>query len=709
MLWGNSVKVGLLGAGYILDAHARALGAIQGIEIAAICDQNATRAQQAAERYGIGRVTGTLDELLAAGVDAVHVLLPPQLHEQAARQVLEAGRHVFLEKPMGLGGGVCRELEDIARARSVKLGVNHNFLFSSAWERLRGDIGSGSIGPIDSMVVNWFYPLPLLKNGPFNNWILASPENLVFELFPHLIAFAIDAVGPLEDIKATAGRAIDLPGGDTAFRHWNVFAHSGRAQIELNLSAALGAVNRSVLVRGSAATAICDYDLDIYRRTEPQRQSPLIDDFLAVQRQGWQQILESTKVLARSVAGTLGKRSYATPYGYTFEKSIGAFYKTISGHDDRRVNPIIGRQTVEVCEAIVRSAGISGIAPVAKRQRTTKTETAKSTVLVLGATGFIGRHLIDALTRRKVGVRAATRNADAARVLIGDKISDIIEGDVGNPLFLSKALEGISTVFHLAKCEGTKWEEYLRGEVEVAGTIGECCLAAGVKRLVYTGTIDSYYSGDGRGTITGATPLDSRIDKRNFYARSKAMSEQVLLKLHHGRGLPAVILRPGIVIGQGGLASHWGVGRFWNDASVDYWGSGRNMLPFVLVGDVVNALVKATDTPGIEGKAFLLTDEPLLSARDYVAALSGFLGVRIRNRPKAIARHFLADAGRELVKHLIRHPNRRIPSYRDWSCKAHAARYDSTESRLLLDWKPTGNKEALIEKGIRPMAEEVLR
>ena len=89
--------------------------------------------------------------------------------------------------------------------------------------------------------------------------------------------------------------------------------------------------------------------------------------------------------------------------------------------------------------------------------------------------------------------------------------------------------------------------------------------------------------------------------------------------------------------------------------------------------------------------------------------LSGFLGMRIRSRPKAIVRHYLGDAGKELLKHLIKHPNRRVPSYRDWACRAQAARYDSSASRLALDWKPAGSREALIERGIRPMAEEVLR
>ncbi|HUQ38285.1 MAG TPA: NAD-dependent epimerase/dehydratase family protein [Aestuariivirga sp.] len=699
------MKVGLLGAGYILDAHAKALLAIPGVEIAAVCDLSRRQAEQAAKRYGINRVTGNIDELLSA-VSSVHILLPPQLHEQAARRALEAGKHVFLEKPMGIASASCRELEEIARLRRVELAVNHNFLFVPAWEKLRNDIHSGTIGPIDNLIVNWFYPLALLKSGPFNNWILASPENLVFELFPHLIAFAIDAIGPLEDIRATARRPIDLPAGGMAIRHWNVLASSGPAQIELNLSVTGGAVNRSVLVRGGAATAYCDYDKDIYRKTEPSRHPPIIDDFLSVQRQGWQQILGSTKVIARSIAGTLGKRSYASPYGYSFEKSIGAFYLNIAGGDDRRLSADLGRQTIEACEAIVRSAGIVPLLPKHPRKIAGKP---KPSVLVLGGTGFIGRHLLRELARKNIPMRLATRNAGAAQLLLSGQVCEILEGDIGDPEFLAKALEGISTVFHLAKFEGTQWEDYLRGEVQVAKTVGEGCLRADVKRLIYAGTIDSYYSAKPQDTIIGETPVDPRINERNFYARSKAASEQVLMQLHTEQGLPVVIFRPGIVIGEGGPASHWGVGRFWNDAAVDYWGNGRNKLPFILVEDVARALVRGMEVAGVEGRAFLLTDEPLMSARDYVAVLSGILGMRIRSRSKSILRHYLGDVGKELVKHLITHPNRRIPSFRDWSCRAQVARYDSSATCLAMDWQPAGSRDALIERGIKPMAEEMLR
>src|SRR5690606_37510136 len=117
--------------------------------------------------------------------------------------------------------------------------------------------------------------------------------------------------------------------------------------------------------------------------------------------------------------------------------------------------------------------------------------------------------------------------------------------------------------------------------------------AAGVKRFIYTGTIDSYASADPHNTISAATALDPAIAKRNLYARSKAACEAVL----HGLGLPLVIMRPAIVIGPGSPPAHLGIGRFSGETRVEYWGDGRNTIPLVTVADVAEALVLAAEAP----------------------------------------------------------------------------------------------------------------
>ena len=106
------------------------------------------------------------------------------------------------------------------------------------------------------------------------------------------------------------------------------------------------------------------------------------------------------------------------------------------------------------------------------------------------------------------------------------------------------------------------------------------------------------------------------------------------------------------------------------------------------------------DAPGIEGKTLLLTDEPLLSAREYADEVAAASATRIDAVPTPIWRFFALDLAKEAVKFLIRHPNRRVPSYRDWDCRAHRARYDSSETRDVLGWKPASTRDAMVKDGI---------
>src|SRR4029078_3950568 len=107
------------------------------------------------------------------------------------------------------------------------------------------------------------------------------------------------------------------------------------------------------------------------------------------------------------------------------------------------------------------------------------------------------------------------------------------------------SLEGIEFVYHLAVAEGKTRDDYVRNEVEPARMVGKACLAAGIKRLIYTGTIASYYTGSKAGVITEQTPLAGSNAGSNYYARAKTASENVLLELHRKDRLPVVIFRPG--------------------------------------------------------------------------------------------------------------------------------------------------------------------
>jgi nucleoside-diphosphate-sugar epimerase len=253
------------------------------------------------------------------------------------------------------------------------------------------------------------------------------------------------------------------------------------------------------------------------------------------------------------------------------------------------------------------------------------------------------------------------------------------------------------------------WADYQEFEIEATRRVGECAMASGIKRLVYTGTIDSYYCGAGAGMITEATPLDSKIERRNLYARAKAASEEILMNMQREHGLPLVIVRPGIVIGRGGSPFHWGVGMWWNDAVCQIWGAGTNKLALVLVEDVAAGLIAAMETPGIEGRSFNLVGDPMLTAQEYLDALDRAGGMRIQRHATPIARFYRTDMMKWIVKVAVRHPDRRLPSYRDWASRTGRVVFDCSAAKTVLEWKPMKDRDELVRRGIEEPLREFMR
>lgn len=701
-------KVGLLGAGYISEAHAKALKVNNNVALSAICDLSVGRAETAAKTFDIPQVFASLEDLLKSDVEVVHVLLPPNAHFATARQILESGRHVFLEKPMGVNAAECQELVELADRKQLKLGVNHNFLFLPAYEKMRTQAKDGTLGKLDQITINWLFPLGLIKFGPFDNWILREPKNLFLELGPHLVAFMLDLVGPLDYVATDVFRPIDLPGGARTYRRWHIHGRSSDSGIDLNLSVLPGFSDRSVVVRGHAATAKCYFDRDIYCVDQPSGAGVHFDSLLATESLAFQYAKAGVSNFIRSLAGKLTKLPSADPYFESIERSISTYYLGLADQLDPRLEGRFGLKVIQACEQIIQNANLE---QTLQSQQTWEVlpPLRQPTVLVIGGTGFIGKYLVAALVKRGVGVRVVTRGKNAGQIALAGLPVELVQGNLAETSFLDTAMAGIDTVYHLAKTDGKNWHDYYTHDVLVTQNIAERALAHGIKRFIYTGTIDSYYSADANEVITSDTLLDPKIEVRNLYARSKAACETLLTELYKTRHLPLVIFRPGIVIGKGCPPAHWGVGMFESETRLQLWGDGTNKLPLVLVEDVAEALALALDAPAIEGQTFLLTDQPMLSARDYVDIVSKELGTSLRAEPTPIWKFYLSDWIKEFAKRAIKHPNSRTSSYRDWDSRSHRAQYDSAKTLSVLGWKPAGDRDILIQRGIIEAVQAFMR
>ncbi|GJL91746.1 NAD-dependent epimerase/dehydratase family protein [Hyphococcus sp.] len=691
------VRVALLGAGYISTWHADALRRSRGVELAAVCDLSEAAARSIADRYGAPHVFTSLEEMLAANVaDSIHVLTPPAFHADAAEKIIAAGVAAFVEKPFSLSANDCRRLDELAQEKKVALGVNHNFLMLPSYDRLKADIENKVIGPIDSFEANWQFPLPPLRSGPFNLWMLRAPENILFEIGPHLFAFVADIFGELTDIDVSLRNPVMIPGGVTHYQSWRITGTAKNASVVLNLSLVEGHDNRSLNLRGVGALAKYDFAEDTYRRERAAMQDIVAAPFMRQMSIAKQALGAGVSNAARQLTSLNG----LAPYGLSIQRAVDSFYGSIINAKpvDRRLSATLGAGALGMIEAALEKARpkFTAKSPSVVSSASSKNKSA----LVIGGTGFIGRALSHRLADHGYDVRVFSRGAGGGFERSDERIS-VVTGSLKSDDDLRAAMAGVDCVFHLAKATETSWEGYLENDVAVTRRIGEACLEAGVARLIYTGTIDSYDASQPERPISEATPFDHDLTRRNLYARSKAACEEALKSLQANRGLPLVIARPGIVIGAGGPLQHWGVAMWRGATACKLWGGGKNIMPFVLVDDVAEGLILAMESDAAIGQSFNLIGDPMLSSRDYFSAIEDACQVKIRARPTPVWTYYCVDVIKYWLKKLLaKKTGITKPSYRDWKSRAQLSPYRNDAAKQVLGWRPEADKKNFVKKGI---------
>lgn len=688
----KTIRTGLIGAGYIASWHAEALRGLPGVRLAAVCDMNRRAAEALAQSLGVPAFTSLQDMVAANLCDAVHVLTPPQTHCKLAIESLQAGLHVLVEKPVGLDAAETARMGQVATETGRVLAAGHNFLALPAYTRLKAARDSGTLGRIASAEINWRFPLTPLRSGPFNLWLLQEPRNLLLELGPHLYAFACDLFGEMDILHLDLSMPINLPGGGTRHQGWRILARAGHVDITIVLSLVEGADDRSVTLRGSSGMARMDFASDTLEIRAENAADIVLNPLIKELSLSWQHLREGMTNATRQVL-SLNRKA---PYGLSFSGLFRGFYDAVASG-----SPIDPRFSIGAATTVMRAIEqtLALMPPVAARvARPGKSP--KPSVLVIGGTGFIGRHLTRKLVESGRDVRVLSRGAGGPFDDIADRV-ETVSVSLRDPEALGAAMKGIEVVYNLAKSADNTWDDALKNDVAVATGIAQAALASGVRRLIYTGTIAAYDMSDPHRVITEDTGFGADMMSRNIYARSKAECEARLLALHKEQGLPLVIARPGIVIGQGGPLQHWGLGR-WNGAgAVRIWGNGRNILPFVLIDDTADALVKMIDAENVVGESFNLVGEPMFSAMDYFDAIHDRLGARIVVKPGSLYGLYLADSAKYVLKrYLLGKKGASRASLKDWRSRGHLSRFRNQKAKEALGWQPESDRAEFIKRAI---------
>jgi nucleoside-diphosphate-sugar epimerase len=246
-----------------------------------------------------------------------------------------------------------------------------------------------------------------------------------------------------------------------------------------------------------------------------------------------------------------------------------------------------------------------------------------STCLITGATGFIGGHLAEACKSRGLAVRTLARpGSDTA--LLEQLGATVVRGDLTDAAAVRAAADGADLVFHCAAKVGDRGpvEEYRAVNVEALRTLLEACKGRPLRRFIHLSTLGVYAARHHHGTDESEPLPDEHIDG---YTQTKVEAERLALQYQREHGVPVVVLRPGFVYGPRDrtvmpkLVKRLAAGR------VHYLGGDRRALNTIYVGNLVEAVFRAVESPNAVGQVFNLTDGERVTRQRFFEAVCGGL------------------------------------------------------------------------------------
>jgi predicted dehydrogenase/nucleoside-diphosphate-sugar epimerase len=702
----SDVRTAFVGCGQIAWAHANALLSVPGASLVGVCDRDEQRAREAAAWSPTARAYQDFGAMLReARPDAVHILTPPTAHAALAIQAMEAGCHVLVEKPMALSVGEADAMIAAAQRNGVKLGTNHNYLYKPSVRRARQLVASGAIGEI--VHVNSYYGLSgdrqEYEGAPGAHWSYRLPGGVFTDFLPHLIYLNLAFLGRIESV---AGVTLGFGNGSSeAPTEMSALLRGTAGPGTMTISMLAKPYAKFVDIYGTKGIIHADLVREVCT-VHQQRRLPRLLNKVLFSMEDCVQLATGTADNIRKVALGQMKNMPELPY------VMRGFYDGIRLDREPPASGEQGRRMVELMEemrALIPQSPAPAAKPAAVSPPTgpkTKVERRiveagglPGKVVVTGASGFLGRHLVAALSRCGADVVALVRDKTRVPRDMEGK-AEIVEGNHSDQDSIARAMAGAAIVFHCAAATKNNVPWSIHQETNVDGTraVLEAALAAGVQRVVHVSSI-VVYGFDGkkpRGGIDESTPYAKDRDPWAYYLRSKLEADKLALAFHREQGLPVTVLRPGVIYGPGG-ARTLGKGLLDVGPVRLTFGSGRNALPFSYVDNVVDALLLASVTPDAVGQAYNIVDEPQTSVRSCALQGAQIAGDRIH--PVPVPQALLMAGASVLEGRQAKAGSDTPPRLSRFVVKSACAdiRYRSAKARRELGWEP----EVSLREGMR--------
>lgn len=258
---------------------------------------------------------------------------------------------------------------------------------------------------------------------------------------------------------------------------------------------------------------------------------------------------------------------------------------------------------------------------------------ARRSVLVTGASGFIGTHLCAALHARGDFVRALYRRKEAPPELAALASADfeLFNADLADASRVAEAVGGVDTVVHVAALadDWGPYEAFRKSNYDATVGLLEAARAAGVAHFV----LISSAVVSGFGPHVDSTEEGPYYPLKYHYQTTKRMAEDFVLARNEP-GFRTIALRPCNVYGAGDRMSTYQMYEAILSGVFGYIGSGKAYTCPVYIDDLVAGVIAAVDHVEVGGEAIILTDGEKVAWKDYVEVM--FDAVGSRKRPTSL-------------------------------------------------------------------------
>lgn len=517
----------------------------------------------------------------------VIVALPNHLHVEAVELALAAGHHVLCEKPLCLNAADCARLGQLAarNERGLKVAMSRRYLPSLMLAREM--VRAREFGALLSIEIFDCAPFPWRPKS--FSFFAPNAGGVLADMGVHYLDYVETLLGPLEPCSYDD----DSHGGNESSLKYQLRAGAVPVFMRLSRLDPAGSFIRLQCERG---------DIRVEKKHERE--------VFVTPANG-----SSRRVICDQ---PFPNRDWPEDFHGSFCAMLQDFEAAIAGKENHLASAEDAAHTAALIEWAYENRSRTLNAQSSSAVRPSAPE-----VLVTGATGFIGGHLVARLAEQGTEMRAAVRSP-ASCANIARYPLEIAPVDLLDSKAVGQAVAGVRRVFHLAY--GRDGGDATAVTVQGTKNIVDAAIAARADAVVVLSTMYVF------GFPNAAGPVDESFPYRPYggeYGASKAKMERWCLERAKSSGSTRiVVLNPTCVFGPGGGAYTKLPVQLARSGQFCWIESGSGICNFTYVSNVVDAMLQAAESPAANGERFIINDG-CMSWRDFITPLVAPLGTAI--------------------------------------------------------------------------------